>query len=78
MINILFFFMYLVANITGHQIDSMQTIVKEDLDIERQLKLINKTPVKSIHVFHNLLICHYMILFVDLDLITWLNNFSFV
>jgi len=41
-----------VANITGHQIDSMQSIVKEDLDIEGELKLINKAPVKSIHVFH--------------------------
>ncbi|CAJ2653096.1 unnamed protein product [Trifolium pratense] len=49
MMNILFIFMYLVACITGHRIDSMQNSVKENLDIERELKLINKTPVKSIH-----------------------------
>jgi len=52
--------MYLMANTTGHQIDSIQSIVKDDLDIEEELKLINKAPVKSIHVFHNLLICHYI------------------
>ncbi|KAK2376923.1 hypothetical protein QL285_077665 [Trifolium repens] len=40
--------MYLVANITGHRTDSMQSKVKEDFDIERELKLINKSPVKSI------------------------------
>lgn len=45
-INILFFFMFLVANITAHQ------IVKENLDIEKELELINKAPVKSIHVSH--------------------------
>ncbi|WJX63971.1 hypothetical protein P8452_48800 [Trifolium repens] len=49
MMNILFIFMYLIASITGHRIDSMQSSMKEDLDIERELKLINKTPVKSIH-----------------------------
>lgn len=71
MINILFFLIYLVAGITGHRIDSMRSKVKEDLDIERELKLINKAPIKSIHVFHTLLICHYyMIIFVEIDLTT--------
>jgi hypothetical protein len=51
--------MHLVANITGHRTDSMQSKVKEDFDIERELKLINKSPVKSIQVFHTLLICLY-------------------
>jgi hypothetical protein len=57
--NILFIFMYLIASITGHRIDSMQSSMKEDLDIERELKLINKTPVKSIQVFHTHLIFLY-------------------
>jgi len=63
MVNILFFFIYLVASISGHQIDSMQNKVKEDLDTERELKLMNNAPLKSIHVFYTLLICHYVILF---------------
>jgi hypothetical protein len=58
--NILFIFMYLIASITGNRIDSMQSSMKEDLDIERELKLINKTPVKSIHVFHTHLIFLYV------------------
>ncbi|XP_024640737.2 uncharacterized protein [Medicago truncatula] len=58
MINILFFFIYLVAGITGHRIDSMRSKVKEDLDIERELKLINKAPIKSIHTkFGDLVDC---------------------
>jgi hypothetical protein len=61
--------MYLVASITGHRTYSMQSKIKEkDFDIERALKLINKSPVKSIQVFQTLLTCHYMILFVELDL----------
>jgi len=70
-INILLFFIYLVASITSHQIDSMRSKVKEDFNIERELKLINKAPMKSIHVFHALHICHYyMILFIEIDLTT--------
>ncbi|KAK2430757.1 hypothetical protein QL285_029062 [Trifolium repens] len=40
--------MYLVASITGNRTDSIQSKVKEDFDIERELKLLNKSPVKSI------------------------------
>jgi len=61
--------MCLVASISSHRIDSMQSKVKEDLNLERELKLINKAPVKSIHVFHALLICHNMILLLNLILL---------
>jgi len=61
--------MCLVASISSHRIDSMQSKVKEDLNLEKELKLINKTPVKSIHVFHTLLICHNMILLLNLILV---------
>nr|XP_027187910.1 uncharacterized protein LOC113785505 [Cicer arietinum] len=46
MINILFFFLCLVASITCHRFDD---IVKDDLKIEKQIKIINKSSVKSIH-----------------------------
>ncbi|XP_058746492.1 protein neprosin-like, partial [Vicia villosa] len=49
MINILFFLMGLAASINGHKFDTMQSKLKEDLEIDKELKLINKTPVKSIH-----------------------------
>ncbi|CAK8538110.1 unnamed protein product [Lathyrus sativus] len=39
MMSIIFFFMCLVASITGHR----------GLEIEKELKVINKTPIKTIH-----------------------------
>ncbi|KAI5434538.1 uncharacterized protein LOC127121183 [Lathyrus oleraceus] len=42
MMSIIFIFMCLVASITGHRSDSMQSTVKE-------LKVMNKTPIKSIN-----------------------------
>ncbi|CAL5189962.1 unnamed protein product [Lathyrus oleraceus] len=49
MINILFLFMCLVAGITGRIFDTMQSTLMEDLEIEKELKLINKAPVKTIY-----------------------------
>ncbi|TKY56704.1 hypothetical protein E2542_SST21150 [Spatholobus suberectus] len=48
MINILLFVLCLVTNSISHSIDGIQNI-KEDLELERQLKLVNKHPIKSIH-----------------------------
>ncbi|WJX59528.1 hypothetical protein P8452_44838 [Trifolium repens] len=50
MMNILFFVLYLVTSTTVYTVDSLQRISKDDLELERQLSLINKSPVKSIHV----------------------------
>jgi hypothetical protein len=47
----LFFVLYLVTSTTVYTVDSLQRISKDDLELERQLSLINKSPVKSIHVF---------------------------
>jgi hypothetical protein len=47
----LFFVLYLVTSTTVYTVDSLQRISKDDLELERQLSLINKSPVKSINVF---------------------------
>lgn len=62
MMSIIFFFMCLVASITGHRSDSMQRTVKE-------LKVMNKTPIKSINVFHT---PYIIVLFVELYVVTFL------
>ncbi|KAI5434755.1 hypothetical protein KIW84_021538, partial [Lathyrus oleraceus] len=49
MINLLFLFTCLVVCISGHQFDRMQSTLIEDMEIEKELKLINKVPIKSIH-----------------------------
>ena len=54
MTNILFLFMCLVAGITGRIFDTMQSTLMEDLEIEKELKLINKAHVKTIYVFLSL------------------------
>lgn len=52
----LFFFMSLVASSTGHTIDDPQSMLREDLELERRLNLINKPPIKSIEVLTHILI----------------------
>ncbi|KAL5100673.1 hypothetical protein RYX36_005000 [Vicia faba] len=49
MIQILLLVMCLVATITGHRDHGMQSVLKEDLELERQLNILNKPPIKSIH-----------------------------
>ena len=51
MIHILLLVMCLVTIITGHRDHGMQSGLKEDLELERQLNILNKPPIKSIHVF---------------------------
>lgn len=36
----------------NEKIDGMHSTLNQDLESERQLKLINKSPIKSIHVLH--------------------------
>ncbi|KAK2399680.1 hypothetical protein QL285_049469 [Trifolium repens] len=48
MINIFFLLILCLLTITSHRVGSHSTL-KEDLELERQLKLINKLPIKSIH-----------------------------
>lgn len=58
MINILLLIMCLVINSTSYRDHGMQSGLKdEDLELERQLNILNKSPIKSFHVFtHNLLV----------------------
>ncbi|CAJ2664050.1 unnamed protein product [Trifolium pratense] len=48
MINIFFLLVLCLVTITSHRVDGSQSTVKENLELERQLKLINKLPIKSI------------------------------
>jgi len=56
------------------KLDGNPTIRKQDLELEKQLELINKPPVKSIYVCLNFLIFHDMLPLVNM---TWFNNFIF-
>nr|KYP73056.1 hypothetical protein KK1_005665 [Cajanus cajan] len=47
--NTLFFVLCLVATGASHLVHGIQNTHKEDQELERQLKLLNKPPVKSIH-----------------------------
>ncbi|GAU45154.1 hypothetical protein TSUD_253870 [Trifolium subterraneum] len=47
--NTLFFVLCLVISITGQTLDVMHNPLKEDLELERQINLINKPHIKSIH-----------------------------
>jgi hypothetical protein len=62
--NILFFVLCLVSISTGHTFDAMHNPLTEDLELERQINLINKPPIKTIHVWitYNsfLLICEHI------------------
>ncbi|CAI8587488.1 unnamed protein product [Vicia faba] len=49
MIHILLLVMCLVTIITGHRDHGMHSGLKEDLELERQLNILNKPPIKSIH-----------------------------
>ncbi|KAK2399697.1 hypothetical protein QL285_049483 [Trifolium repens] len=49
MINIFFLLVLCLLTITSHRVDGSHSTLKEDLELERQLKLINKLPIKSIH-----------------------------
>lgn len=76
MINLLLLFMCLLAVISGQRFDSMQNTLKKDSEIEKELKVINKTPVKSIYVFCSLFfLC---VIVVELYLSTNIDNFVFV
>ncbi|XP_057437943.1 uncharacterized protein LOC130730072 [Lotus japonicus] len=48
MINILFFVCCLVTRSASQRVDGMHNKLQEDFELERQLKIINKPPVKSI------------------------------
>ncbi|CAJ1970840.1 unnamed protein product [Sphenostylis stenocarpa] len=61
MMNILLFVLFLVNSHANRRVHGIQNNLKEDLELERQLKIINKPPIKTIHVFHNLLIFHHML-----------------
>jgi len=71
MIHMLFFVLCLLSSHVSLNVDGIQTILKEDLDLDRQLELINKPPMKSIHaclkfvMLHHIcfleLISHYMV-----------------
>ncbi|KAK7372288.1 hypothetical protein VNO80_05663 [Phaseolus coccineus] len=49
MIHILFFVLCLVNSHDNHGVHGFQHTLQEDLELERQLQLINKSPVKSVH-----------------------------
>ncbi|XP_004488448.1 protein neprosin-like [Cicer arietinum] len=49
MIITLSFVLCLVTSNIGHTVDGMYSMWKEDFELERKLKLINKSPGKSIH-----------------------------
>ncbi|KAK2453582.1 hypothetical protein QL285_001250 [Trifolium repens] len=49
MINILLLLVLCLVTIASHGVDGSHSTFKEDLELERQLKLINKPPIKSIH-----------------------------
>src|ERR1044072_269701 len=82
MINILFFLCCLVTSSTSQIADGMKSISQEYLDLERQLKLINKPPIKSIEVYHALhicCICFFLIYLISLHgLINYFSNFGLI
>ncbi|XP_004488864.3 protein neprosin-like [Cicer arietinum] len=45
----LFLVLCLVTSTTSHTSDGMHSTLKEDMELEKQLNLINKPPIKSIH-----------------------------
>jgi len=52
--NTIFFVLYFITY--SHTVDCFHGTSKEDLKLERELNLINKSPIKSIHVFTHILI----------------------
>ncbi|KHN13667.1 hypothetical protein glysoja_039244 [Glycine soja] len=49
MINTLLLVMCLVTSGARHKVHGTQNVLQEDLELERQLELLNKPPIKSIH-----------------------------
>ena len=68
MIHILLFVLYLLNTHATYKVDENPSILKGDLELERKLELINKPPIKSIHVCLNFLIFHDMLPLVDTTL----------
>ncbi|WJX55713.1 hypothetical protein P8452_41449 [Trifolium repens] len=52
----LFFVLCLVTSSTAHTVDDMHSMLKEDLELERQLNLINKSSIKSIQTMSGYII----------------------
>jgi len=52
-INIFFLLVLCLVIGTSHRVDGRHNTMKEDLELERQLKLINKPPIKSTHVLYS-------------------------
>ena len=59
MINTLLFVLCLVTSGARHKVHGTQNAQQEDLELERQLELLNKPPIKTIHVFYILYIPSY-------------------
>ena len=68
MIHILLFVLYLLNTHATYKVDENPSILKGDLELERKLELINKPPIKSIHVCLNFMIFHDMLPLVDITL----------
>ncbi|CAK8531945.1 unnamed protein product [Lathyrus sativus] len=49
MINMMFLLILFSTIVTSHGYDDNDITLKEDFELEKQLKLINKSPIKSIH-----------------------------
>lgn len=85
MINIVFLVLCLVTAYNGQRVDGTRSTLAKGLELERQLKLMNKSPVvKSIQVHHALYIYIYtnisfIFLFSSCDLIILLLlSFDFI
>ena len=65
MINTLLLVMCLVTSGARHKVHGTQNVLQEDLELERQLELLNKPPIKSIHVFYILFIYHHILPYVE-------------
>ncbi|XP_017406518.1 uncharacterized protein LOC108319780 isoform X2 [Vigna angularis] len=49
MINILLFVLYLLISHVDYEVDGIRTTIKEDMELEKQFKLLNKSPIKTIN-----------------------------
>jgi hypothetical protein len=70
----LFFVICLVTSSIAPTVDGMHSTVNEDLALERQLNIVNKSHIKSTHVF----IYTHIWIFYSLNLISIFNNSIFV
>jgi hypothetical protein len=69
-----FFVICLVTSSIAPTVDGMHSTVNEDLALERQLNIVNKSHIKSTHVF----IYTHIWIFYCLNLISIFNNSIFV